>query len=487
MSKIAIIGSGLGGLTAGCLLAEKGHAVTIFESNTVPGGYISGFRRKGFYFESGTLSFESSRQVFGAMKKLGVYDRIEFVPQPIHVLAAEYDFVPRDFEQYKQGLLAAFPGDRERLARYFAAVDPMVKAMLKLIRGKGFAMLPGVLSVLILYMKYRGVSISDFNARFFDRESRICRLLDGVGYPEMSVWILGAAFSTFLHDYWTVKGGMQSWADALAEKFRSLGGELRLKTPVTKIITRDGAAAGVEADGKEQAADWVISACDFKKTFLNLLDNPSLVPAPWLERVRKTAVSEGIATVYLGLNMAGDKLREKMKAPHLSFFDEQPGADVKNAADPDYFAKCSIGLYSPSLHDPKLAPAGKSSLMIQAVAPFHWQDNWGGGDREKYGRLKERMRRDLIAKAAKVIPELEAKIEYVDAATPLTYERYTGNSDGATSAWSWNPANKFYKSAMGTTVDTPVKRLLIGSCWATQIGGVPGALGAAQKCAKRIG
>lgn len=59
MKQIAIIGSGMGGLTAGNLLARRGHKVTIFEAHSSPGGYTAGFRRQGFYFESGTLSFES--------------------------------------------------------------------------------------------------------------------------------------------------------------------------------------------------------------------------------------------------------------------------------------------------------------------------------------------------------------------------------------------------------------------------------------------
>ncbi len=72
-------------------------------------------------------------------------------------------------------------------------------------------------------------------------------------------------------------------------------------------------------------------------------------------------------------------------------------------------------------------------------------------------------------------------------APPLTYEQYTHNTNGATSAWSWNPKNKFHKRMFGTFIDTPVKNLLIGSCWASQIGGIPGAIGAALKCVKRIG
>ncbi|WP_134218870.1 FAD-dependent oxidoreductase, partial [Pelotomaculum sp. FP] len=75
MKNVIIIGSGIGGLIAGNLLAKKGHKVTIFEAHGMPGGYTAGFYRKGYYFESGTLAFEASASVFKAMKDIGVFDK----------------------------------------------------------------------------------------------------------------------------------------------------------------------------------------------------------------------------------------------------------------------------------------------------------------------------------------------------------------------------------------------------------------------------
>jgi hypothetical protein len=45
---------------------------------------------------------------------------------------------------------------------------------------------------------------------------------------------------------------------------------------------------------------------------------------------------------------------------------------------------------------------------------------------------------------------------------------------------------QFHQQAMGPAVDTPVKNLYIGSCGATQIGGVPGAIAAAYQCVKQV-
>jgi phytoene dehydrogenase-like protein len=492
MKNIVIIGAGIGGLTAGNLLAKKGHRVTLFEAQKTPGGYTAGFRRQGYYFESGTLAFESSAQVFLAMKEIGVFDKVEFVRQKMAFIAGELQGVCSSYEEFKSLVYGSYPGEKDKLDRYFGETDRMIRAMYAVTAPRGLA---GYLTYpfqlarfMAMFRKYSKVTVTDFTAECFGRDTVLFRQFKDFGYPDMSAALIGPALASFLDDYWTVRTGFQTWADALAENFRGLGGELKLGARVDKIVTRNGAAVGVEAQGELHLADWVISAADYKKTFLNWLDDTSLVPEVFRKKVSETAVSEGIVTAYLGLSMPPAELGKWLKAPHASYRDPQAIADFRQGAnDPDYFKKASAGLYSPSLHDASLAPGGKSGLMIQAVAPTHWMENWGGGDREKYRALKEGVKQDLVAKAAAVIPGLESRIEYSDLATPLTYERYTENTDGATSAWSWNPKNKFYKSPMGVHVETPVKNLLIGSCWSAQIGGVPSAINAARKCAKIIG
>jgi phytoene dehydrogenase-like protein len=497
MKKVVIVGSGLGGLMAGNLLAKKGHQVTIFESHRLPGGYTAGFRRNGFYFESGTFSFEASASVFKAMKDLSIFDQVEFVPQKLRIVAPGFDAAPASLADFKNRLIAAFPGEMEPLQKFFAVVDEMVQAMGPADKPfpflyDGLAFLWAMIAYLPLgiksgkmFKKYDGMTAGEFVGQYFKKDSFLYRLLGGVGYPDMVAWMAGGFLSMF-DEYWTVKGGMQSWADALAANFKKLGGDLKLSSPVDKILTKNGVAVGVFSTGQAFDADIVISAGDYKQTMLKLLDDPALIPAELKTKIQAAPVSEGIVTVYLGLNLTNDELRKIMKVPHVTFFDEQPGMDIHNSNDEQFFEKTSVVLYSPSLINPKLAPEGKSSLMIQAMSPSRWMHNWGDGNREQYMQLKGAAKKALINKAEKLIPSLRDRIEYQDAATPLTYERFTHNTDGATSAWSWNPKNRFYKQMMDAQVKTPVKNLYIGSCWACQLGGVPGALIAAYLCAKKI-
>jgi phytoene dehydrogenase-like protein len=490
MSTIAIIGSGMGGLVAGNLLAKKGHKVTIFESHATPGGYTSGFWTKGFYFESGTLSFESSEAVFKVMKDIGVYDKIQFTSQYGRYIFAELDFLAYSFSDVKKAVFEAYPSEKEQLTNYYAETDRMVKAMLSMRRPSNTFEAIGfrfkLLKIMRVFKKYRNTTVPEFTAKHIDEHTKPYRFLKNIAYPDMGASIIGAAMLMFFEDYWTVKAGMRSWADVLAENLKSLGGELKLKSEVDEIITKNGTAVGVRSKGNDFEADYVISASDYKKTFLKLLDDKTLIPQELREKIEKAPVSEGFFTVYLGLNLPQEKMKEYLKIPHVFYSDDNLDADIYNSSDDSYFQKAWAMLYSPSLMNPELAPDGKSSLMIQSMAPYKWMNNWGGGDRKTYERLKDKAKNALIDKTSALIPDLREYIEFDEAATPLTYERYTHNTDGASSAWSWNPNKRFYEKPIGINIKTPISNLYIGSCWANQIGGVPGAINAALECDKKI-
>ncbi|EGO62524.1 phytoene desaturase family protein [Acetonema longum] len=498
MKRIIIVGAGIGGLIAGNLLTKKGHNVTIFEAYLTPGGYTAGFYRKGYYFESGAISFEDSASVCKAMKDIGLLDQIEFVKLKTRLVSEGLDGTPETYDDFKKILYAGFPADQANLDAFFFELDKLVALMENAGQPmpflcNGFEMAKAILPYILngpnwmkLSKQYGNMTTSDFAAKYFAKDTKLFRLFSRLGYPDMPAMFLGAALVAMFTDLWTVKGGMQSWADLLAEKFRKSGGNLRLNSYVDRIIVQNGIAAGVSCQNAIYAADYVIAAGDYKKIFLTLLDGQTPVPQALRDKISQAAVSEGVFTVYLGLNLSNDVLAETMKTPHVFGLEDKPGCDMNSTADEAFFSKAAVSLYSPSMINPRHAPPGKSSLMLQVVTPCRWMNNWGNSDREVYGQLKTKAMEAVIDNASRLVPGLKEWIGYQDAATPLTYERFTKNSDGASSAWSWNPNKKFYKSTLSVNIETPVKNLFIGSCWAMQIGGIPGALAAAYQCAKKI-
>lgn len=500
MAKVAIIGSGMGGLVAGNLLAKKGHDVTMFESHIMPGGYTGGFWRKGFYFEAGTISFESSNLIFRVMKEIGIMDKVKFVKHESRWMSGDFDANIASYDDFKAMMHKAYPDEKQALNAYFREVDRMYSASkalseapdpayctgLEYIRALAVGLIRGVKAYSTM-RKYIGMTVGEFNRRFFDENSRAYRLLCDYAYPDMSAAFIGASMNILLEDYWTAQGGMQSWADALAENFRVNGGKLLLRSPVERIITKDGKAVGVASSGRVFDADYVISASDYKRTFLELLDDKSLVPEQQLAKIRDSPVSESVFAVYLGLDMTNEELMRHMKSHYVVRHELSRLRNIADSGDAHFFEDCPFTVYSPSLVNPSLAPEGKSSIMLHTLAGYEWMNNWGGGRKsEKYKELKEMAKQELIRRAGKIIPNLESRIVFQEAATPLTYERYTHNTNGASSAWSWNAKKLFFGSPLSEQVETFVRNLLIGGCWALQIGGVPGAVSAARACARKI-
>jgi len=82
--------------------------------------------------------------------------------------------------------------------------------------------------------------------------------------------------------------------------------------------------------------------------------------------------------------MSNEELAKYMKVYHVFALDQKDGYDIYNSQDEEFFSKTSFSLYSPSILNPKHAPEGKSSLMLQTVVPYHWLNNWGGGETKKY-------------------------------------------------------------------------------------------------------
>ena len=112
---IIVIGGGMGGLVAAGLLASQGMRTLLVEKEPDVGGYVTGFRRKGFYFDA-TGAFVSAckpgDELYGILELLSVNDQLEFLPIP-YIWNIYPDFDLRLNYQsptvYLEGVKARFP------------------------------------------------------------------------------------------------------------------------------------------------------------------------------------------------------------------------------------------------------------------------------------------------------------------------------------------------------------------------------------------
>ena len=127
--------------------------------------------------------------------------------------------------------------------------------------------------------------------------------------PARSSAVLHAGLQNhyFVSGGWYPAGGAQVIADRLAEAIEAAGGDIRLRSRVTRIHVADGRVTGVTFENKHLgttrvAAPVVISNADLKRTVLELVGAEHF-PAAWTQRVA-------------GFEMALPALRRLPRARH---------------------------------------------------------------------------------------------------------------------------------------------------------------------------
>jgi phytoene dehydrogenase-like protein len=226
---------------------------------------------------------------------------------------------------------------------------------------------------------------------------------------------------------------------------------------VTKILVQDGKAAGVElADGTKISSRYVVSNIDGRQTFLQLIGEQHLSPR-FVRELKETRLTDSFFLISLGVDM-------DLKAMGFDgtsiVYNRSDNIDDLWSGDPE---KCLIWIMMHSLRDPSQAPEGMATVQIATPFPYNYMGYWkreADGTRGKeYTELKEALADKLIISVEEIIPQLSKQIVCKDIATPLTFERYSLNSEGAAHGWFPVPSAKLRSQK------TPIKNLYQAGHW----------------------
>lgn len=498
-----IIGAGFGGLFCANHLSIRGKRVLLIEQHRTPGGYICGFKRKNYYFDGANNSFSSHGIIFTLLEELGIDGKIKFHKHEIsHVvdsigLKFKYDSI----EVFSRALLEAFKKEHKikefinvlnDFYRFFQIIENYPNPLLhsgtdkfKCIFNYGKVMFfKETQKCLKSIIKYGALNSEKFVSKFFEEGSDAYKFFRNYGNPNQNAIVLGAMIAEFIKDKWYPEGGEQHFADVLASNAEEHGAKIMYKTLATKIITKNKRAIGVETSNGVFYADNIVFGSDYKKAFNVLLDDKTLVKPSFMKRLEKAEVSESLFTVYLGLKCDREEVRERLMGNRMNYSRIiLPKDTVKLVDDPNYFNDITISIFSPSVASEFVTPDGYSSVVIQCLCPARWLNNWGNEDRKIYKELKQRVTNQMLEIFNNAVPGLLDKAEYIESATPKTYERYTLNTDGSYCAWSWEPKKSFF-SDIKIHTKTPIKNLYCCSDWCYKIGGMVSAMIAGRNISK---
>ncbi|MDR1563216.1 MAG: NAD(P)/FAD-dependent oxidoreductase [Dysgonamonadaceae bacterium] len=433
MEHVIVIGSGLGGLFCGAILAKEGYKVKVFEQHCKTGGSLHQFCREGVWFETG-MHVIGAFQEGGALNRicswLGIMDRLRIKP-------AEDDC----FEHFKIGsdgktfryakgatrfvdtLAKDFPEERENIRRYVKAIYDMTREV-KLYN----------LEYAELANRYSDAfhsSVGDFIASFTDNErlQAVLALSNTLYDGDRDVtpaFIHAFTMVCFIEGAAQFAGGSQQLANELAGVITGAGGSVVAANGVTKIEIVDKRVEYIEtADGKRHTADRYISSIHPASLFA-LLDTAKLQRS-YQQRISSIPNTCSAFTVYIifhpktfpALNYAG------------YYLDDYSLVWKHNEFSPDTFPTGIMYITPPKTMNDRHA----EKMIVNCMMPFDavrkWENTTVGNRGAEYEAFKRRCEEQIIQKLEKVFPDIRSKIKSIYSASPLTIRDYYKQKDGA--------------------------------------------------------
>ena len=217
---------------------------------------------------------------------------------------------------------------------------------------------------------------------------------------------------------------------ALESRYKELGGIIHYKSRVKKILTSGDKAVGIRLeDGTEHMAARVISAADGHTTLFNMLEG-KYGSEKIREPYEKWPLFPSLIFVSLGVNRTFDDIPRSVSG--LTFHLKQP-VEIGDAIR----EKLTVHIYN---QDPTMAPAGKTAITLMLDSDYEYWKRLAQ-NRTAYLHKKEEIGSIIMELLDQRFPGISSQVEVIDVATPLTFERYTGNWKGSFEGWLITPEN----------------------------------------------
>jgi phytoene dehydrogenase-like protein len=476
-----IIGAGMGGLSCGTLLAKKGLRVLICEQASRAGGYCVNFQRKGFTFAPAVHylnEFGPHGQMEDAFQTLGLPFEIEFCrqdPQRRIITPHFHLTLSTDIDLFERDLANLFPRERLSIHAYVGELKRLVKNIeglplksLEVISlRERFQLLHKVMKVPQLLL-YRG---------------KTCQaVLDSLFKDPLLKYLLSFGArkdSSILHSaspiIWAIKGnfyyikdkGVEALPQLFLRYYKAYGGEISFNTLAKKILIENGKAGGVQIEGGEEIKSrYVISNGDGHSTFQLLIGNHFLSDR-FVRKLQKREVSAPIYTLYLGVDL--DLVQMGFDGALIHYYPtiSRNPWEKKNGEGFDIEEE-KMAVRMDSIKNPMLSPPGTHTVVIAAFAPYELFTD-GTARSPHYTEIKEEIAQKIMSVTERVITGLSSHVLVRDASTPLTYERETLNTRGATMGWCLS-AKEFSRIR---SQRTPIANLYQAGHWTFPGGGIP--------------
>ncbi|HVM88189.1 MAG TPA: NAD(P)/FAD-dependent oxidoreductase [Puia sp.] len=488
-----VIGAGVGGLTAAAILSKAGFSVCVLEKEPHAGGYLAGFRRKDFLFDTAIHWLNQcapGKMVFKLFDILGKdYPAAKPQTRIRRYKGENFDYLlTNNPDEFRDQLIAEFPHEEKGITKFFRVAKRLGKSFNNFtavfrseesmsfwekLKNKKRLLDFGI--PFIPYLQYTGEKGLKRGLNKFFKDERLHKIF--ASETEILSCLVPIGWAYYGDFQSPPKGGSQSIPQWLEHVIRFYKNDIWYKCKVKEILLHGNTCEGVKFEyrGNEYSvkSKYVIAASDIETLYEKMLPSYA-VPEKLKTKLKEADIYSSSITIALALDCPTECLGFDEELIHL--VDEHESFDAYSNGEP---ATSEISILPPSVRDKSLAPAGCGTLTIYMPAYIDFKNYWltekdkeGNYIRnEEYRRLKKEIAEAVIKRVEeKIAPGLRSHILFYEVATPVTHWRYTGNKNGT--MMGAKPGRKNMQNKIAH-YQTPVKNLLLGGHWAELGGGVP--------------
>ncbi len=470
---VIVVGGGIAGLTAATYLAKEGHEVLLCEKSDELGGLVSSFDYKGFRFDGGIRSIESSGIVIPMLKQLGIDLPMK---RSIVSLGIGEDIIrvesKADLEDYKHMLIKYFPQNEKDIEVIIKRIKKIMKYM---------DVLYGIDNPLFVDMKknkkYVFFEVFPWLFKFIFTVGKINKLntpiekyLSGLTnnqalndiiaqhfFKETPTFFALSYFSLYL-DYRYPSEGTGMLIHTLEDYYQEQGGHVSLNTEITKVDPEKQTVT--DQNGTTYGYQKLLWASDLNRLYqmsdLEQIKDETIKSQAkaYQSEINAYRGGDSIQAVYATVDL-DPSFFKNVCSEHFFYTPSTKGLyhsfsllkAVLERKEKDemiqwvktYLEQTTYEISIPALRNEALAPKGQTGLIISTLMDYDFvkaveEMGWYA----EYKKLTEDMILDVLEKSK--YKGFKEKIIDVFSYTPLTLEKRTGNKDGAITGWAFtNP------------------------------------------------